>query len=70
MAISNKKTSKVFDDLEAFQDFCVEYGYSYRTEDLYNNRSHVWRLYNQRFLQGKPVKNMWEIDGKRIRKSR
>jgi hypothetical protein len=35
---------------------------------LYNNRSYVWRLYNQKFLSGKQVTNMWDVDARRFEK--
>jgi len=66
----NKKTAKVFDDLDAFRGFCVEYGFVFNEADMYRNSSHVWRMYNQRYLQGKPVKSMWEVDAERFKKSR
>ena len=68
MSTTNRKTAKVFDDLEAFRDFCVEYGFVFKPEELYKNSSHVWRMYNQRFLNGKPVRNMWELDAERFSK--
>ena len=70
MSTINKKTAKVFEDLEAFRDFCVEYGFVFKTEDMYRKSSHVWRMYSQRFLVGKPVKSMWEVDADRFKKSR
>jgi hypothetical protein len=35
---------------------------------LYSNRSYVWRLYNQKYLAGKQVTNMWDVDAKRLEK--
>ena len=70
MSTINKKTAKVFEDLEAFRNFCVEYGFVFKTEDMYRKSSHVWRMYSKRFLLGKPVKSMWEVDADRFQKSR
>jgi hypothetical protein len=68
--MSNPKTVTVFKDLEAYKAFCKEYGYKFKTECLYNKRSRIWRLYSQRYQTGKPVRNMWEIDGKNYKKRR
>ena len=57
------KTAQIFNDLEGYLDFCRYYGYRFDEADLYNNRSYVYRQYTK-FLQGKPVKDMWEIDSK------
>ena len=60
---SNSQVNKIFDDLDGYRNFCRNFGYRFDESDLYNNRSYVFRQYNK-FLQGKPVKDMWEIDGK------
>ena len=64
--MSNPKTLAVFKDLEAFRAFTKDFGFRYEPADLYNNRSYVWRLYNQKYLSGKPVTNMWDVDAKRF----
>ena len=66
--MSNPKTVQVFKDLEAFEAFCKELGFKFDPADLYNNRSYIWRLYNQKYLAGKYVTNMWEVDAKRFEK--
>ena len=43
--MSNPKTVKVFEDLEAYTAFCREYGYKVKPEHLYNKSSRIWRLY-------------------------
>ena len=60
--MSNPKTVKVFEDLEAYTAFCKEYGYKVKPEHLYNKSSRIWRLYSQRYVANKPVRNMWELD--------
>jgi hypothetical protein len=56
-------TSKVFEDLEAYKAFCAEFGYTFDLGTLYQNNDRIWRLYSQRYMADKPVRNMWEIDG-------
>jgi hypothetical protein len=62
---SNSRVNQIFDDLEDYLAFCKDYGYKFDEADLYNQRSFVYRQYCK-ILQGKPVKNMWEIDGKPV----
>ena len=54
-------TMQVFDDLDSYLKFCKGYGYTYNEKDMYNNDSYIYRQY-QKYMQGKPVKNNWEID--------
>jgi hypothetical protein len=46
-------------------DFCRDYGYRYREEDLYNFKAYAWQQYNK-FTQGKNAKNMWVEDARRF----
>jgi hypothetical protein len=63
---SNPKTQALFDDLDEFLRFCREYGYRYDERDLHNWKSYAYQQFNK-FLQGKPAKNMWLIDSARRR---
>lgn len=60
---SNSRVNQIFDDLESYRNFCRDYGYKFDEADLYSNRSYIYRQYTK-FLQGKPVKDMWEFDAK------
>lgn len=62
----NSATTKIFDDLDNFRDFCRDYGYRYNEKDLYNWKSYAWQQYNK-LLNGKNVKDMWFQDGKRFK---
>lgn len=62
---SNNLVNQIFDDLEGYRNFCRDYGYRFDEADLYNNKSYVYRQFTK-FLQGKPVKDQWEIDAKNI----
>jgi hypothetical protein len=53
------------EDLNKFLDFCVEYGYRYNENDLYNFKAYAWQQYNK-FIQGKNAKNMWIEDARRL----
>ena len=61
----NPRAIAIMDDLDLYRDFCVEYGYRFREEDLYNFKSYAWQQYNK-FSQGKNAKNMWLEDARRL----
>lgn len=50
---------KIFDDLDSYRDFCRDFGYVFDENDLYANRSYVYRQY-LKFTSGKYVRNNWE----------
>lgn len=56
---SNPRVQQIFDDLDKYRNFCVQYGYRYDESDLYNQKSYQYRQYNK-FANGKPVKDNWE----------
>jgi len=61
----NPRAIAIQDDLDLYRDFCVEYGYRFREEDLYNFKSYAWQQYNK-YSQGKNAKNMWLEDARRL----
>jgi len=61
----NPRVAEIFDHLEQFQEFCVDYGYRYNEADLYNFKSYAWQQFNK-FTQGKNAKNMWTEDLRRF----
>jgi hypothetical protein len=59
-----KKTisiNQIFNDLDRYRNFCVEFGYRFNEADLYNIRSWNYRQF-QRMLEGYRPRNQWEID--------
>jgi len=56
---SNPRVQQIFEDLEKYLQFCVDYGYKYDESDLYNQRSYVYRQYTK-FITGKQAKNQWD----------
>lgn len=55
----NNRVRQIFNDLDKYLDFCVEYGYRYNEAELYSQRSYVYRQYTK-LMTNKPVKNQWE----------
>lgn len=49
MAITNSVVNKIFDDLDAFRDFCrfENNGYPFDEKALYNDRHPVWIAYKK-----------------------
>jgi len=62
---ANPRAIQVMDELDQFRDFCVDYGYRFREEDLFNFKAYAWQQYNK-FSQGKNAKNMWLEDARRL----
>ena len=61
----NPRVLQTLDELDQFRDFCVNYGYRFREEDLFNFKAYAWQQYNK-FSQGKNAKNMWVEDARRL----
>ena len=61
----NPRAIAIMDYLDLYRDFCVDYGYRFREEDLYNFKSYAWQQYNK-YSQGKNAKNMWLEDARRL----
>ena len=51
--------NRVFEDLEKYKEFCVDYGYKFDESTLYDMRSFAFRQF-QKNLAGKPAKNNWD----------
>lgn len=57
--VPNPKVTELFDDLDQYLEFCRDHGYRYDPADLGNWKSYAYQQFNK-FLQGKPAKNMWD----------
>lgn len=54
----NAKVAQIFEDLENYREFCVDYGYKFDEATLYDLRNYVYRQHNKQ-LAGKPAKDNW-----------
>jgi hypothetical protein len=61
----NPRVAEIFNDLEAYLEFCQDYGYRYSESDLYNFKSYAWQQFNKWHL-GKNARNMWHEDTRRL----
>lgn len=55
--VMKPEVTTIFDELDRYREFCVEYGYVYDEKHLYNDKT-PWGEY-QRVLSGKYPKNNW-----------
>ena len=55
--IKNRTVARVFDDLDAYREFCVEYGYVFNEKDLYKRNSPYSQY--ERARRGDRVLNNW-----------
>jgi len=53
--------NQIFNDLEAYLDFCKSYGYKFREQDLYNMRIYPYQQF-QKKLNGKNFKDQLGVD--------
>ena len=56
---SNPRVQQIFEDLEKYLEFCVDFGYKYNEAELYDQRSYVYRQYTK-FATGKVARDQWQ----------
>jgi hypothetical protein len=62
---SNPRVNQIFDDLERYRDFCVEFGYKFDEANLYNMRNYAYQQYSK-YTSRKNFKDQWEADQRRF----
>jgi hypothetical protein len=55
----NARVNQIFEDLEKYKEFCVDFGYKFDEATLYDMRNFVYRQHTKN-LAGKPAKDNWE----------
>jgi hypothetical protein len=58
--IKNRNVARVFDDLDAYREFCVEYGFFFDEKDLYKRNTPYGQF--ERARRGDRVINNWAED--------
>lgn len=61
----NPRTEQVWNDLEAYRDFCRDFGYKFNEADLYNMRTYSFQQFNK-FRNGKNCKDQWAFDQRKL----
>jgi hypothetical protein len=62
---SNPRVNQIFDDLEKYREFCVEFGYKFDESNLYNMRNYAYQQYSK-YTSRKNFKDQWEADQRRF----
>jgi hypothetical protein len=52
------EVNKIYDDLDNYRQFCVDFGHYFDEKDLYNHHSQSWQDFMRR-VDGKYIKNRW-----------
>ena len=60
--IKNRNVSRVFDDLDAYREFCVEFGHVFDEKDLYRRNTAYGQF--ERARRGDRVVNNWAEEAK------
>lgn len=55
--VMKPEVSSIFDDLNSYRSFCVEYGYTFDERHLYNEKSPYGEYV--RALRGRDVRDNW-----------
>jgi len=61
------EVAKIFDELEEYRQFCVDFGHIFNEADLGNERSPY--IDYQRFKKGKMVRDNWAVAAKQYSES-
>lgn len=62
---SNPKVTQIFDDLDKYREFCVDYGYKFDEPTLYDMRSYAFQQFTK-FIGHKNFKDQWADDTRKI----
>jgi hypothetical protein len=61
--IKNQNVNRVFNDLDNFKVFCVEYGFVFNEADLYKRNTHAYSQF-ERVRRGEKIPNNWDTDAR------
>jgi hypothetical protein len=62
---SNPTVHQIFDDLEKYKEFCVDYGYKWDESTLYDMRNYAYQQYTK-FAGHKNFKDQWAEDTRKM----
>lgn len=60
----NPKVKQIFDDLDKYRQFCVDWGYKFDEAALYDMRNYSFQQYSK-FVAHKNFKDGWADDAKK-----
>lgn len=59
------EVTQIFDDLDAYESFCRDFGRNFNRAELYDNRSANWQDF-QRHRSNRHCRNEWSEELKRM----
>lgn len=62
---SNPKFHQIMDDLDAYLDFCKDYGYKFDEATLYDMRNYAYQQFSK-FQAHKNFKDQWAEDARKL----
>jgi hypothetical protein len=61
----NPRVHQIFDDLEKYRNFCVEYGYKFDESTLYDMRNYAYQQFSK-FSSHKNFRDQWAEDARKM----
>lgn len=62
---SNPKVRQIFNDLELYKEFCIDYGYKFDEATLGDMRSYAYQQFSK-YTAGKNFKDQWADDARKL----
>jgi hypothetical protein len=62
---SNPTVQQIFQDLENYKEFCVDYGYKWDESTLYDMRNYTYQQYTK-YAGHKNFKDQWAEDTRKM----
>jgi hypothetical protein len=56
---TNPRVTQLFDDLDLYREFCVDFGYPFDEATMYDMRSYAFRQFSKA-MANKHAKNQWD----------
>lgn len=66
--MKNKNLERVFNELDAYRDFCVRFGHVFDERHLYKDQNTPYGDF-LKFQKGKRVRDNWKRDSQKFNKS-
>jgi hypothetical protein len=61
---TNPRVTQLFDDLDMYREFCIDFGYPFDEATMYDMRNYAFRQFNK-FVTGKYPKDQWQENAPR-----
>jgi hypothetical protein len=61
---TNPRVTQIFDDLDLYREFCVDFGYKFDEATMYDMRNYAFRQFSKH-MTGKYPKDQWQENAPR-----